>query len=81
MSVTTLNVVPRFLKMFSHLGTSYHSFSQLITLYPPALDTKVMSTTTLNLVPRLLKMLTHRATSYHALPHLPTLYPLSFIER
>ena len=38
--MTTLNLVPRLLKILSHLSTSYHVLSQLITLYPPSLIEK-----------------------------------------
>ena len=78
--MTTLNLVPRFLKMLSHLATSYHILLDLITL-SLIFDRKVMSMTTLNLAARLLKMLPHLATSYHTLSDQITLYPPSLIER
>ena len=37
MSMTTLDLVPRLLKMLSHIVTSYHVLSHLVMLYPPSL--------------------------------------------
>ena len=37
MSMTTLDLVPRLLKMLSHIVTSYHVLQHLVTLYPPSL--------------------------------------------
>ena len=36
-SMTTLDLVPILLKMLSHIVTSYHVLSHLVTLYPPFL--------------------------------------------
>ena len=35
--VATLNLVPRLLKMLSHLAISYDALSHLVILYPPSL--------------------------------------------
>ena len=40
LSVTTLNLVPRLLKILAHLATSYHVLSNLITLSPSSLKEK-----------------------------------------
>ena len=37
MSIATLNLVPKVSEMGSHLATSYHVLSQLITFYAPSL--------------------------------------------
>ena len=72
MSVTTLNSVPRLLKMLSNLASSYHVLSPYHCL-SPIFYRKLISITTLNLVSSLLKVLSNLATSYLVFLRLITL--------
>ena len=40
MSMANITLVPSILEILSHLATSHHVLSQLITLYPPSLIAK-----------------------------------------
>ena len=68
--MTTLNLVQRLLKKLSHLPTSYHLSSHLITPYPIYFRENYSFVTTLSLLPKLFKKLSHLVTAYDTLSHL-----------
>ena len=77
--MTTLNLVQRLLKKLSHLPTSYHLSSHLITPYPIYFRENYSFVTTLSLLPKLFKKLSHLVTAYDTLSHLnPTPLTTSF---
>ena len=70
-SMRTLNLVHRLLKILSHLATYYHMLPHLITLYSPSLIEKQCEWH---------QMPSYLATSYSFIPNLITLYLPCLIE-
>ena len=66
--VVILNVMPVLLKKLSHVVTSYHALSHIITPYPLCSIKKIFSLKTLILVTKLIKKLSRLITPYPPCP-------------